>query len=235
MKRLGLGGFLDLRDRDAVGDQDAAQMDVDAAALASHLAQLNGARCTRVRGYIGKEATFSELAVLVPILQTVDVLLYRMMGGADRSEAPCKLEEFVNAETGLIGAQLETLAELMLTWTGDSCRRPWMILDMVSAPLHDEAFISWARGQIMRANSTWVRRYEVKFWSWPYKLHKLTENLDGEAMRQVAQELHDAKRCCLDTFSASFRQMVGPNGRRCAWSDCKGDIGERLRCKSHDH
>lgn len=50
------------------------------------------------------------------------------------------------------------------------------------------------------------RRYEVKFSTWPFRLHVLcSENCDPEEKRAVAEDLVQSNRCCLDIFAAGVR------------------------------
>jgi hypothetical protein len=85
-------------------------------------------------------------------------------------------------------------------------RRPWCILDLLNAPLDSQSFTRWARSQVLRQSSALTRRYEVKYASWPYKLHTLCSQHSGaEDQRAVAESLLNADRCCLDTFAAGLR------------------------------
>ncbi len=81
-----------------------------------------------------------ELGVYVPIHDCADALLWSMIGGADRSKPAAKLFDLLDRDTSLIGKTMAGLLGLLSNWSvGGPLRVPWMILDMLGAPLEDQA------------------------------------------------------------------------------------------------
>ena len=75
----------------------------EAEATSEYFMVLNGIRVRRATEYYQEEATMNELAVLTMVLDTSDHLLYAMLGGSDRKGPPCKVAEFLDRDTSLVG------------------------------------------------------------------------------------------------------------------------------------
>lgn len=201
----------------------AITLEGDDAAKAEYFKQLMGVRCLRASEYYGDPSTKQQLGVLVVVLGVADKLLYAMLGGVDRRQAPCKVAALLDRRTSLIGEALSGMLGLLEHWaTSDKCRKPWSILDLLGAPVEDGAFALWGRCQVLRMAASLHRRYEAKYSAWPYRLHKLCdEEYTTEEQEAIAQEACRAPRCCLDTFTASFRTafptpvaMMSPKGKQ---------------------
>ena len=69
-----------------------------------------------------------ELPVITMILHVCDQLLFMMLGGQDRTEAPCSVDVLVDKTDSLIGKVLAQLRDLLRDWsTTNPLRRPWML------------------------------------------------------------------------------------------------------------
>lgn len=138
-------------DAAAEARQADSPLDGDDAAKAEYFQALNSARAQRANAYFADDKNKFELGVLVVVLEVSDKLLYAMLGGADRSQAPCKLSALVNRRTTMVGAALAGALQLLEGWSeGDMLRRPWSILELLGAPLQDVAYAQWSRSQILR-------------------------------------------------------------------------------------
>lgn len=180
---------------------------VDAAAYDDYLSALNGVRAKRVKAYYAQETTFHEVTVLCMVLDATDALMFGLLGGSDRRSPPVAVDGLVGRERSLIGKTLASLRNLLLEWSaGGEERRPWMLLDLVEAPLLDPKFMLWARAQIVRMACALSRRCEGKYGNYPYCLHKLIDKGYTDVERSsVAADMLSSRRCCLDSFSYAFR------------------------------
>lgn len=204
--------------------------DVDADAfLGSLMAEMNGIRIDRVKKYFADSKTWMELAILVPILDISDDMLYFMLGGQDRIKPPGKLLDMVKRSGSMIGITLQKLFGLLSNWcTDDPCRIPWCLLDAVQAPIHDAAFKKFARGQVLKAASIWSRRYENKFGSLPYSLYTLNSSEYSNAEKDAfITELRDSKRCCLDPFTYGLL-LLFPSADGLRSQNCKDVVNAFL-------
>lgn len=180
----------------------------DAAAHAEYLQQVNGVRAQRTRDYYNQPKTFAELGVLTVILDTVDELLYAILGGVDRKGVPCKLEALLDADKSLVGKVLAGLLHLLDTWaSSDVLRRPLCVLHMVKAPHLDLGFAKWARSQVLCMAASMSRRFEFKLAAWPYPLFKLIAGGWSEGDKTlVAQAFCASPACCLGVFATGVRE-----------------------------
>lgn len=197
--------------------------DVDRDAFAgARMAELNGIRIGRLQTYYGTQRTWMELAVLVPVLDCSDEMLFHMLGGQDRLRPPGKTVDMVKRNENVIGTALQKMLQLAERWSSDDpTRSPWCLLDAVGAPKHDQAYKKWARAQIMKAASVWGRRYEGKFSSTPYALHKLaSEEWNNEEKQAQVVELLRMPRCCLDPFTFGLLLLFGSEQALLS-SECK--------------
>eukprot|EP00959_Pyramimonas_sp_CCMP1952_P039441 825351-Pyramimonas_sp.AAC.1 len=77
----------------------------------------------------------------------------------------------------------------------------------MNAPLRDQKFARWSRGQVLKMNSVMGRRYEARFSTWPYKLYPLSHNMSDEAERnRIAEEAHSAPDYMLDSYTRGIRR-----------------------------
>ena len=92
LRALGIHDFLSVASpprppngEDAFDDGD------DRVVLGSYLAHIKGARIRRANQYYTDDDGIGELAIYQVILNENDDLLYAMLGGVDRAEAPGKV------------------------------------------------------------------------------------------------------------------------------------------------
>eukprot|EP00959_Pyramimonas_sp_CCMP1952_P105759 2211546-Pyramimonas_sp.AAC.1 len=95
------------------------------------------------------------------------------------------------------------MLKLLNTWNnGEASRRPWFLLDILHAPLTDQSFARWARGQILKTNSVMARRYETRFSAWPYKMYPLSHDRSTiQEKLAVAREVLHAPEHMLDSYT----------------------------------
>lgn len=180
--------------------------DADAAALAEYFTQLNSIRSQRAAAYLSDANNINQLAVLCCILDSADELLYALLGGVDRQAPPCKVHVLLRRSDSLIGKVLATILHLLDSWLGPEGRRPWMIMDVLQAPIRDPTFGRWVRSQVLLMTSSLVRRYESKYNSLPYNLHRLCSGEYSVGEQQaLAESVLAAPACCLDTFTKGLR------------------------------
>lgn len=119
MKRTLLRKFLHNINLHVVGNRqggdapDAIMMDDEAQAASDYFTKINGVRAKRAAEYLQDEGTLWELAVLTVGLDIVDDLLFAMLGGAERTEAPAKVRELLDRPTSLIAEVQESLLKLL--------------------------------------------------------------------------------------------------------------------------
>ena len=66
------------------------------------------------------------------------------------------------------------LLGLLEVWSGDDVHRhPMRVLEAVRAPIRGKLYQRWSRGQVLRLNSAWARRYELRLANLPYTLYAL--------------------------------------------------------------
>lgn len=188
-----------------------SRLDAEAAARADYITELNAVRARRANEYLNDASKMQELAVLTIVLGVADQLLFELLGGIDRSAPPCKAPDLLRRESSIIGRVLSEMLQLFDEWAaGGQLRRPWCVLDLVGAPLKDQAFAKWSRAQIVRLTASLCRRYEYKFAAWPYRLFRTTDgDWSLEERREVASQACQARRCCLDTFTHGIQRGFG--------------------------
>eukprot|EP00959_Pyramimonas_sp_CCMP1952_P352537 7386061-Pyramimonas_sp.AAC.1 len=97
-----------------------------------------------------------ELVVYSAILEVTDsYLLYPLLGDAieDKAADKSKLDKLLDTDS-VIASFSRGMLDFLDTWnTGGPSRRPWFLLDVLGAPLTDEKFSRWSRGQILKTNS----------------------------------------------------------------------------------
>ncbi len=62
----------------------------------------------------------------------------------------------------------------MLTHEGGPRRRPWRLLDILTAPVKEQWVMKQARGVVVRLSSKAIRAYDVKYSVSPYDMYPLT-------------------------------------------------------------
>ena len=140
----------------------------DGAAMGNFLQSLNGVRAFRGRKYLSDARKFWEMGVLTVVLGVADKLLFALLGGADREEVPCTMQQLLGQGESPISKVMAEMLSLLEDWVGDPLRKPWMILDILGAPMECADFIRWARAQILLVNSALMRRYECRYGLLPF-------------------------------------------------------------------
>ncbi len=177
----------------------------DGAAMGNFLQSLNGVRAFRGRRHLSDARSFWEMGVLTVVLGVADKLLFALLGGADREEVPCTMQQLLGQGESLISKVMAEMLSLLEDWTGDPLRKPWMIPDILGAPMECADFIRWARAQILLMNSALMRRYECKYGILPFLLWLL---IDPEACEEQIDTMIDfllsLSECCLGTFATAL-------------------------------
>lgn len=106
---------------------------------------------------------------------------------------------------------MEQVLGLLRQWSaGGPCRQPWALLAAISAPVRDQAYMKFARGQILRTSATAMRRYEIRYSDWPYRLFGLIATTTTAADKaEIVRSLLGAPARELDTYSLGLRRMFG--------------------------
>ena len=190
-------------------------MDNDtAAAMQDFLQCLNGVRARRGREYLRNPRTCFEVGVLAIVLNVADKLLFAMLGGADRKDNPCTMLELLGHDQSLISKVLADMLSLLENWLGDPLREPWMLVELLGAPMQSSEFVLWARSQILLMDSALARRSEANFCALPFCLIALIDpGLPAERVDQVVARCLAYEECCLDTFTAAFRLRFPTRGK----------------------
>lgn len=171
--------------------------------------RLKSTRISRTMDYYRDDRNLHELAILTMPLEVVDsTLLYPLLGDvAPKDGETSKVERLLHPTMSLIGSCAEQLANLLEGWRGLAQRAPWSILDVLHAPLEQQAFQAFARAQILRLASSIARRYEIRFSTWPYTLWGLSSGDTSEVEKMsIAERLLGATRAELDIYSFGLRQ-----------------------------
>ena len=197
----------------SVGNVDA-NIDVDGAASGDYFVKMNSVRAKRVMEYFGCPQSLQELGLFTVILDVYDRrLLHPMMAAApdhvDLTKRDSKADLLVDPQETLIGKCMSELLDLLRRWKpAASWKRPWLILDVLGAPMAADDFKKFARSCVLRMASTVFRRYEVKFSVWPWLLFKMADSRQPQAERaRVASKLLRSPRKELDTYSAGCRRL----------------------------
>lgn len=202
--------------RDQLHDQQQ-HPPADNEAAGDFYKELNASRVSKTLAYYSKDENFHELAVLVNVLRILDsMLLYPLLGdGAARGDGgdlcekhrSSKMSMLLGKNSNLIGGCTEQLSQLLDQWAGESGRVPWSILDVLDAPLDEEALKRFARGQVLKISGAVGRRYELRFATWPYLLWRLCDDdFADDEKRAVAKALIAAPRQQLDCYSYGIQQ-----------------------------
>lgn len=226
--RCGLNSFCPLA-HGTVEEQFA----VDAEACEGAFEAIRKARIRRTSEYLRDDNAMAELVVLTCILIVLDSnLLYPMMGDMEPKvdDEVGKLPRFLTRSESLVGKAGQELFNLMRGWSrGGSTRRPWALLDAVEAPVREQQFMRWSRGQIIRACASFGRRYEVRYSSFPYLLYRIcsTEYSQDEKQR-VADKIMLMPRSGLDIYTFGLREFFGDAEGLLSWQ-CQQQIRSDLR------
>ena len=98
------------------GGGDAAEniaMVDEVQAASDYYTKINGFRAKRSKEYLEEARNIWELAVLSQGLDAIDDLLFAMLGGAERTEAPAKVQVLVDRQASLIGQAQASLLNLL--------------------------------------------------------------------------------------------------------------------------
>ena len=97
-----------------------------------------GVRVVASVEYRGNPENIHQIAVLTIIYETVDELLWAVIGGSACQNQPCKVRVLVHRDTCLIGVVQQRLADLLDTfYIGGELREHWMLLDMLKCPVEN--------------------------------------------------------------------------------------------------
>jgi len=119
-----------------------------------------------------------------------------------------KLWRVLCPETTLVGDALQQFLGLLRSWqAGGPTRKPWLVLDLIAAPLGEEGFRRWSRSQVLLLSSSFFRRYDLKFSSMPFMLHVIYSAPDSDKARMTAQRLLNMSRAELDPYSLGLRRL----------------------------
>lgn len=211
LRRLVHRAGLDCFSGDAVAEE-LVVAEVDGEATGEYIAKVNATRRSRTAQYYLDEKNMHELAVLTALMEATDnTLMYPLFGDPTPADmqTPSKLDRILDQRTSLLGHCMEKLVHLLKSWTaGGATRKPWALLDALGAPVQDEAFMRWSRSQILRLCSSIYRRYEVRFASWPYRLHALaSEGYDRPERVSIANELLQEDDSMLDVYSRGIKAL----------------------------
>jgi hypothetical protein len=208
--------------------EGAEQIAVDGEALDNYMEVVRKTRIRRTQEYFKNDKNIWELVVLTCLLDAMDTnLLYPMFGDVEPKDEddPGKLPRLLSKSESLIGKAGQQLLNLLHNWSrGGSTRRPWALLDAVEAPLSEQWFMRWARGQILRMCAAYGRRYEGRFSSFPYLLFQIAspEFSDVDKAKVVQKNL-EAKREGLDSYTFGVRQLYRTADGLLSWK-CKQQL-----------
>jgi len=85
-----------------------------------------------------------------------------------------RLQQLMDPESSLVGEADQVFLELLDNWVGDPGRKPWMLLDVLEAPLTSQSYMKWSLGQMLRLDAARQRRIDRKFCHFPLLLYLLT-------------------------------------------------------------
>lgn len=198
---------------DVGGSAEEGMVQVDGEAGESFFQFIKQTRIGRVAEYYRDGRTFNELVVISIAMGIYDGrLLYPMLGDpvgrADKQSERRPLNKLLDKEDSAIGHCMEELLGCLQTWNvGGPNRRPWLLLEALGAPVADEEFMRWSRSLLLRLSSSVCRRYELKYASWPYRLHALYSLPDADSTSDLANELLHAEQADLDPYSLGLRRL----------------------------
>ena len=174
---MGLDSFgASLTKNDAAADVHVA---ADEGGGGDYVVKLNGVRMTKVCDYYEEPHLLPDLAVVCISMGLYDHYLFYPVYGDKVSlpgeyEGMSKVAIVCHEELSLVGKYMQRGLDLLDGWLGEADIKPWGILDMLVAPLQEQAFIKASRGKMLRLHCAAFRRYEVKYSSWPYKAFPLS-------------------------------------------------------------
>ncbi|CAK0833634.1 unnamed protein product [Prorocentrum cordatum] len=211
LHRVGLDCFVDTIKEGELDGLGGQQFGVDQEGTDAFFKHIIRVRTKKVRDYYADDRNMYKLVVFTAVLEASDGnLLYPLLGDAikDKAEEKSKLDTLLG-EDSVIGRFSQDMLGLLDSWnTGDRARRPWMLLDILGAPLTDQVFSRWARGQIVKLTTVMHRRYESRFSAWPYRLYPLSHGRSTEAdKKRVAREALDAPDYMIDCYTRGIRNL----------------------------
>lgn len=186
------------------------QPDIDGEATDNFFEIVNRTRRQKVAEYYADPTNIHHLCVFAIITDISDsLLMYPLMGDIGRAgDGPSKMDLLLRKTKSLVGQACQSFHDLLGSWAvGGHDRKPWCLLDATRADTANEAFMRWARCQILRLSSALFRRYEARLSCWPYRLYTLIDpEEDATNKLQVCQALLTADRGELDTYSRGLRK-----------------------------
>ncbi|CAK0877526.1 unnamed protein product [Prorocentrum cordatum] len=211
LRRVGLDCFVDTTKEGELDGLGGQQFGVDQEGTDAFFKHIIRVRTKKVRDYYADDRNMYKLVVFTAVLEASDGnLLYPLLGDAikDKAEEKSKLDTLLG-EDSVIGRCSQDVLGLLDSWsTGDRTRRPWMLLDILGAPLTDQVFSRWARGQIVKLTTVMRRRYESRFSAWPYRFYPLSHGRSTEAdKKRVAREALDAPDHMIDCYTRGIRNL----------------------------
>lgn len=129
---------------------------------------VNTIRMEKTCDYMAAEGTFHQLGVQVIIHAITDTLFFKLLGGADRQEAPCTIHELLAKDSSHITKVIRELYDVLLSGSNDPDHPVWCLTHLLGAPMRDQGFRKYCLGQTLRMLTTIHRRYAVKYSSWPF-------------------------------------------------------------------
>ena len=122
-------------------DDNLGEGGVDKEVSAGFFIVTRGIRITKVRSYYEEDRNMHEIAIHTIIFNTEDPLLYCVMGDGEDYDGPGSLKELLHRKDGLIPKVCSKLADLLEDFHAEAgpFRSPWLILDVIEAPMDDEA------------------------------------------------------------------------------------------------
>ncbi|CAK0876512.1 unnamed protein product, partial [Prorocentrum cordatum] len=195
-----------------IDDTTAANVSVDEEGAQEFWSHLNRVRRKKVKEYYESDRVMNELVIYTSVLEATDSnLLYPVLGDAmrDAEGDKSKMDVLLDKDSSRIGAFSENMLRLIDNWnSGDPTRGHWVLLDILGAPLTNQEFAKWSRGQALKMNSIMSRRYEVRFATWPYKLYALSHGRSTEEEKNaIAREALAVNNYMVDCYTIGIRRL----------------------------
>lgn len=193
------------------GDEGDCLQDIDDAAVGLGAEAANRVRARRTIEYYASEESMRELPVYTVVVGAYDEdLLYPLLGdpvGQGTTQGQSKLDALLDRNASLVAACANKFLHFLRSWTaGGPSREPWAILDMLACPVEDSNYKLFARNQILRLASAIFRRFELKFSSFPFRLHIFFSPEYTQAERHaLATEVLGAPLDELDPYTIGIR------------------------------
>eukprot|EP00959_Pyramimonas_sp_CCMP1952_P431605 9038950-Pyramimonas_sp.AAC.1 len=212
LHRIGLDCYTGSVTPEDIDDTTAANVSVDEEGAQEFWSHLNRVRRKKVKEYYESDRVMNELVIYTSVLEATDSnLLYPVLGDAirDAEGDKSKMDVLLDKDSSRIGAFSENMLRLIDNWnSGDPTRGHWVLLDILGAPLTNQEFAKWSRGQALKMNSIMSRRYEVRFATWPYKLYALSHGRSTEEEKNaIAREALAVNNYMVDCYTIGIRRL----------------------------